>query len=183
MIKIPGLLLIGGNSRHIGKTTLACLIINRFSAGVPIIAAKLTSIYPGDAKHHGHVINIGKEFEIIHEPDPSGSKDTAKMQKSGAVSAYYIQANDESVEKAWNVFIQMIQPGHMIVCESRSLRRFIEPGLFVYLKNSAVKTVKPYSTWLEDKANLLLVDPDREQLVNVTKQITLVNREWRVVNA
>jgi len=181
MIKIPRLLLVGGNSRHIGKTTLACRVIRKFSAEVPIIAVKVTSIYPGDAKYHGHEITNEREFDIIQETDPAGLKDTAKMLNSGAFSAYYIQANDKLVEKAWSVFLKMIPPGHLIVCESRSLRRFVEPGLFIYLKKSGAAAEKPYSQWLAERADLLFLNPVYEQIENITERIAITRMKWSVL--
>lgn len=178
MKKIPGLLLVGGNSRYIGKTTLACEIIDKFSKMVPVVALKVTSIYPGDAIYHGHEITGVKEFEIIRESDLTSPKDTAKMLRKGAVSSYYLQSPDALVENAWHAFEQAIHQCHFIVCESRSLRRFVEPGLFIYLKNSRIRNEKPYSSWLEEQADLVLQDPVPEQFESVISRININQDRW-----
>jgi hypothetical protein len=172
MLKIPDLILIGGNTRHVGKTTLACEIIRTFSVAQPIIACKVTSIYKNDTKHHGkHDLLSDKDHEISREPLASNRKDTAKMLLAGAAKSYYIQALDHAVEKVWALFTGMIPANHLLMCESRSLRRFVEPGLFIYLKSTRVKEEKPYSLWLEELADIVLTDPGHADLIRITGSI------------
>jgi hypothetical protein len=179
MQKIPTLILIGGNSRHIGKTTLACEIIRAFSADFQITAFKITSIYIGDEKHHGsHELHLKTEYQISRETNPSNPKDTSKMLQAGAADSFYIQALDHAAEKAWDNFYKSVPVHHMLVCESRSLRRFVEPGLFIYLKSSNVEEEKPYSIWLESLADRVLADPSHEDISSLLKRITIAQNRW-----
>ena len=181
MQKAPNLILIGGNTRHIGKTTLACGIIKSFSSTDQITALKITSIYKNDEKHHGeHELRQGKGFSITLEPHSANQKDTSKMLMAGATESYYIQAMDHAVEEAWQAFIKIVPSNQLMVCESRSLRRILQPGLFIYLKSSKVKEEKPYSIWLEGLADIVLVDPNQSDLAKLIRRIRIADRIWQI---
>ena len=179
MLKAPQLLLIGGNARDVGKTTVACGIISSFSSSAQIAAFKITSIYENDTKQHGkHELITGNGYSITKEMLSSSPKDPAKMLKAGATFSYYIQAMDHAVEKAWMEFIEIIPSHYLLVCESRTLRRFVEPDIFIYLKSSKVKNEKPYSQWLEKLADILLVDPNHVEISGLLRRITIAENRW-----
>ena len=181
MLKIPDLILIGGNTRHVGKTTLACEIIRTFSVAQPIIACKVTSIYKNDTKHHGkHELILEKDFQITKERTDIPLKDTGKMLRCGAKQAFYVQARDNFVDKAWKSFIQQVSGKNMLVCESRSLRRFVEPGIFIYLKNSRVENEKPGHLELEKRADVVVTDPEMADIIALVKRISAHNNSWQL---
>lgn len=179
MIKSTNLLLVGGNSRHIGKTTLLCRIIKATASTEPVIALKVTSIYQNDEGFHGeHEPLNSVDYTITEEMAIGQPKDTSKMLEAGATRSFYIQARDHAVETAWNAFVKMIPKNHLIVCESRSLRRYIEPGLFIYLKSSSVQVEKPYSFWLEKQADKVLNDPQSQDISSVVSDISVAQKQW-----
>ncbi len=179
MIYLPKLLLIGGNTRNIGKTTLACAVITRFSAFHDISAFKLTSIYKNDDKNHGnHELLQNTAWEISRETLSSKPKDTSRMLAAGAKTAYYVQALDNAIELAWSEFAPIIPENHLLICESRSLRRFVEPGVFIYLKSNLVQEEKPYSIWLESVATLVIEDPSQHTLEKVLNNLTVKENTW-----
>lgn len=179
MLKSINLLLVGGNSRNIGKTTLLCKIIRAAADVEPVIALKVTSIYPNDQGFHGeHELLRAGDFTITEEMGSGQPKDTLKMLEAGAIRSFYIQARDHAVEKAWHAFLEMIPKDHLLVCESRSLRRFIEPGLFIYLKSSRLHEEKPYSLWLEKLADIVLYDPQLHDIPSLVAEISVVQKQW-----
>lgn len=181
MLQAPKLLLVGGNTRHIGKTTLICEIITAFSKVMPITALKVSSIYKNDTPHHGkHDFPALHDFEITKETGFLNQKDTAKMLKYGALESYFIRAYEGAVEQSWNKLLRMIPARHLLVCESRSLRRFIEPGLFIYLKISKVEMEKPDSLWLESQADKILLDPEAQELARLPEDLTIDRGKWRI---
>lgn len=171
-MKLERLLLVGGNTRHIGKTTLICELIRKFSPLYPVTGLKVTSIYQNDALHHGsHDLLAGKDFEIAQEQAKTKGKDTAKMLACGAGQAFYVQARDHAVEKAWKALLQHLPENTLLICESRTLRRFIQPGVFIYLKSSRIETEKPLSAFLEKSADLVITDPNPQDLASLAERI------------
>ena len=57
-IQIPHLLLIAGNGRNVGKTTLACKIIAQFARETEVIGLKITP--------HFHPVN---EADVVYKTD------------------------------------------------------------------------------------------------------------------
>lgn len=179
MLKSNNLLLVGGNARNIGKTTLLCKIIRAAAYFEPVIALKVTSIYPDGQGFHGeHELLSSGDFSITEEIGSGQPKDTVKMLEAGAIRSFYIQARDHAVEKAWHALLEMIPENHLLICESRSLRRFIVPGLFIYLKSSRLHDEKPYSLWLEKLADKVLYDPQPHDFPRLVAEISVVQKQW-----
>jgi hypothetical protein len=134
MLKIPGMVMIGGNSRNSGKTTMACSIISKISATREVIGLKVTSVRPGEEDKHGnHDEEITANYTIFEELDRESHKDTSKMLRAGAAHVYFIRVSDAFMEKAVLHFLSKYINKQVIVCESRSLRKFIIPGIFLMM--------------------------------------------------
>jgi len=126
--------MIGGNSRNSGKTSLSCSIIKKIAAGHEVVGLKVTSIRPGEDGFHGsHTEEVSSRFTIFEECDTNSSKDTSKMLRAGATRVYYIRVADVFVKEAILHFLSKYIKNEILVCESRSLRNIIKPGLFIMM--------------------------------------------------
>lgn len=148
--------MIGGNSRNAGKTTLAFGIISKLAATHDTIGLKVTSIRPGEEGLHGtHNEMDLTGFEVMEELKTDSPKDTSKMLRAGAKQVFYLRVSDFYVEKAIVFFLKNFVNNQLIVCESRSLRNIVAPGLFVMMvRNPAVGEPKDIATYL-DKADFI----------------------------
>lgn len=132
-IRIPNMLLIAGQQQNVGKTTLACNIISKFSREYPAIALKITPHFhknTGEAKVHIEADG----YSIMEEKSDETNKDTSLMLKSGAEKAYLIQSEPEKLHKAITECLKLIPEKHILVCESAGVREYIEPGVFLALR-------------------------------------------------
>jgi hypothetical protein len=150
MIDVPEMVMIGGNSRNTGKTTLACNIISKLSETHEVVGLKVTSIRPGEEDLHGtHCEEVASSYTILEELNSESPKDTSKMLRAGATHVYYIRVTEVFMEKAILHFLSCYINNQLIVCESRSLREILKPGLFVMMMRSpVVGTAKDVSTYL-----------------------------------
>lgn len=146
------MIMIGGNSRNAGKTTLACRIISKLSAVHEVIALKVTSIRPGEENMHGaHSMEADSGYAIYEERNQLGHKDTSMMLKAGATEVYYVIADDIFIEKAILHFTSSYINNRLVVCESRSLRRVAIPGMFLMMiKEISGANAKDVTTYLEN---------------------------------
>lgn len=134
MLVIPEMVMVGGNSRNSGKTTLACSIISKLAATQEVIGLKVTSIRPGEENLHGnHVEELTGDFSIWEELNAGSHKDTSKMLRAGATHVYYIRVAENHKERAILYFMSNYIKKQIIVCESRSLHNIINPGLFLLM--------------------------------------------------
>lgn len=135
MITIPGLCLIGGNSRHSGKTSLACRVIRKLGQG-KAIGLKVTRFHKDEGKYHGDHASekpFDGKWDISEELSASSEKDTSQMLAAGAKKVYYIRAEDSYMEEAFQEFLALYHHGEPIVCESRTLRDVVKPGIFILM--------------------------------------------------
>jgi len=134
------LLIIAGTGRGSGKTTLACLIISRFSEYKPL-AIKISPHFhsPGKGLVDWHT---GAKFNIYRESSKTGGKDTARMLESGASVVYYIQAYDPDVSRAFEFLASKLDTDRPLVCESPSLGKYISPGVLFITDSDLVENRK-----------------------------------------
>ncbi len=139
----PKLILISGNGRNVGKTTLACSIIKKFSKDIDIVSLKISPHIHNNSKGVASELLIKTEnCSLFQENNHKSNKDSSRMLKSGAKKAFYLQVNDNSLEQALTSIENYIDFKSAIVCESAWLRRYYEPGLLLVLNESNQTEVK-----------------------------------------
>jgi len=128
------LLIIGGSGRNVGKTTLALEIIRKYAKTVNLTGLKLSSHNNQDKMFHGshHPMDV-HNFSIWVETCLNDNKDTARMIFAGAKQSFYIESPDTLIYESYMKFNELYKPVGPIICESKSLRKFVKPGLFIFL--------------------------------------------------
>jgi hypothetical protein len=140
---IPNLLLIAGTGTKAGKTTVACLIIEQFSA-LQITAVKITPHFH-DTTPGLILLEEGDGYAVYEETDRSASKDTSRMLKAGAVKVYFAKVWDNKLPDVFERILKLIPDNVPIVCESPALRYFTEPGVFIIVTSDTVVKHKDIS--------------------------------------
>jgi hypothetical protein len=134
MLSVPNMVMIGGNSRNCGKTTMACEIISKLSVKQEVIGLKFTSVRLGETELHGnHTEDETTGYSIFEELNPDSQKDTSRMLKAGATRVFYIRNSETFIESSILHFMSKYINKRVIVCESRSLRNMIKPGFFLMM--------------------------------------------------
>ncbi len=180
MLTIPEMVMIGGNSRNSGKTTMACSIIGKLSTKREVIGLKVTSIRPGEEDLHGnHLEELTDDFSIFEEQNTESQKDTSKMLKAGAAHVYYIRASETHIENALLYFMARYIKNEIIVCESRSLRGIIKPGLFlVMMRIPAVGKPKDIVKYLAQADKVFHFGEDLVEIEKFTTSLSLKNNKF-----
>jgi len=137
-IDIPNLLLIAGNGRNVGKTTLACKIISFFSGKSEVTGLKISPHQ--HAFSEAEVVFKNEQLVIIDEKQIN-SKDSSLMLQAGAKKVYFVMVKPEHLENAFEHLYQIL-PNHLIICESGGLHKLISPGLFFMVKRKGEEIVK-----------------------------------------
>lgn len=139
-VKLPNLLLIAGNGRNVGKTTLACQIIAHFSEKMPVTALKITPhFYEYDETD---LVFKNEKFTILHE-SKDNEKDSSRMLKAGANKVFFVMAKPEFLGEAAQKILRIL-PAGLVVCESGGLNEFINPGLFLMIKRAGDEIIKTH---------------------------------------
>jgi len=142
------ILIIGSTGRNTGKTEFACRIIEKHSAQKEIIGVKVIPVDKNEGNCHrgdegcGLCDSLTGDYEIIEEKTIDSVKDTSRMLKAGAKKVYLLIVDRNSLEKGINAILGIIPDKALIVIESNTIRKVIEPGLFIVIKNFMSHSVK-----------------------------------------
>lgn len=128
-------MLVGGTGRNIGKTTAVEQFINKLSSEVPVVGVKVSNMIPHELSFHGDHTGVSeKPFQILEEKETKGRKDSMRFLRAGAYRSFFVVCEDEFLEDAVLELERLLKPGDFVVCESNGLRKIIEPGIFVMIR-------------------------------------------------
>lgn len=171
---MPNLLLIAGNGRNVGKTVLACKIIQHFSQKEEVIGLKISPHF--HAYNHSDVIFKNDKFVIIEEKQIN-KKDSSLMLQAGAKKVYYVMVEQEYLGEAFE-YLKSHLLDKTIICESGGLHEFVNPGMFLFVKRTGEAFVK---THLIEYAPII-VNNDGENFDFNTQNIGLQNCKFYLKN-
>ena len=151
------LLLIGGSSRNVGKTTFAVKIIEKFAREHQIVGLKIKTVYVGDDFFHGKDRSpLTSDYRLVEEMNSSSNEDTAKMLKAGAKRAFKLKVKSDAILQAFESFKGLLKKPNLIVCESNSLRWVINPAIYLLIKQKGDENMKPSAIELEKYADKIV---------------------------
>ncbi len=143
------MLMVGAGDRNAGKTRFACSLIREFCSRRDIIGIKVTAIdqVGGSCPHPGPgcgtCSSLKGNYCITEETDSLSEKDTCKMLAAGAVRVFWLKALKTHLEQGIRALLDTIGYDAISICESNSLRRVVEPGLFVMVGDCRAQNCKP----------------------------------------
>lgn len=142
------MLLIGSSHRQLGKTTLACEVLQKFSRQHSIVAIKITNLHEMNL-HHANIVaqQSGRRLATEHyflcqEVDAGSDKDSGRLLAAGAREVYWLLTHDGHLEEGWRALSGWLADDALLVCEATSLRRFVEPGVFLLLEHPSRQDAK-----------------------------------------
>lgn len=165
-MKVSNMILLGATGRNLGKTTLAIHIIEELKERVPIIAFKVITV-----RDHGDICPRGgkgcgichglKDCFDIREEIGDGEKDTMLLRKAGAQRVYLIRSLKDHVKDAIEKAMTYVPEGHLVVCESNSVRTAVDPGVFIMIKSPGLEEhYKPTAKEVISKADFIMEQTD-----------------------
>jgi molybdopterin-guanine dinucleotide biosynthesis protein A len=145
---LSNLIIIGATGRNTGKTEFACRLIERYSKDFPVVGVKVTAINrneggcPRGKESCGVCDSLTGEFSVTEETRSDKLKDTSKMLKAGAQKVLWLKVDHRCLEKGFAELARHLPEQALIVCESNSLRKVVEPGLFLVIRKAHEKRIK-----------------------------------------
>lgn len=177
MRKIPNMIMIGSTARNSGKTTLAVSIIEKYKNAVPVYGIKITTI----AEKHGKCIHGGEgcgvctnfddDFDITEELSNTNNKDTSVLLAGGAEKVYWLKTLASHISVGIEAVMARIPEKALIICESNSLRKVVEPGVFVMVKNTEDSQIKKSAAEVVDQADIVFENYFQEDFDELISEI------------
>jgi hypothetical protein len=172
---INNLLIIAGTGNKAGKTSMACRII----ADYPKLEFTTIKITP-----HFHDITEGlllieedKSYSIYEETNRNGTKDTSRMLNAGSKKVYFAKVRDDNPIIAFNKIMERVPIDTPVICESPSLRNFVEPGAFIIMTSDSFYNKKNIKH-LQALPHLMIKLEDLAELT--TLPVSFIEGKWHI---
>jgi molybdopterin-guanine dinucleotide biosynthesis protein len=148
------LIMVGGQAKNVGKTTLICNIIATFR-GVRWTAVKISN--------HGHVpqdcevVKEGAEWTIWRQNPTNDHSDTALFLRSGADRSLLVQTDNRSLREACASLGQEFSAAPVVIVESASAAEFLDYDLLLILLDAVQDDFKESTRQQLDCADAFLL--------------------------
>jgi hypothetical protein len=152
------LIVVGGHSRNIGKTSVVCGII-RATKDWRWTAIKITQFGHGLCSRNGEPCPCEDPVHRVAISEEEGQmpeSDSGRFLVSGAARAFWARTPAGSLVEAMPRLRKIIESGENTIVESNSLLRFLKPDFYAMVVDGAVADFKPTSLHFLDRATALV---------------------------
>ena len=155
------LVVVGGHSRNIGKTSVVAGLIRRLRDR-NWTALKITQYGHGVCSHHegpatcGCEPEDGGEFALTEEYEPSET-DSGRFLGAGAARSFWLRVPAGELKQAAATVRKVLAQGENVIVESNSLLELVKPDLFLMVLDFGCEDFKPSSLRFLDRADAFVV--------------------------
>jgi hypothetical protein len=152
------LVVIGGHTRNIGKTSVMCGII-RTTQRFAWTAIKITQYGHGVCSKDGESCECALSdhpFALQEERNPSTGTDSARFLESGASRSYWVRTAAGNLGEAMPALRRLWMSTENTIIESNSILQFVKPELYVTVLDFAVEDFKDSSLRYLDRADAVV---------------------------
>lgn len=150
---------VGGHTRNIGKTTLAAQVM---AATVELrwTAMKITQYGHDICSGNGGTCDCAGDDHAVavsEERSHSSGTDTARMRAAGAARVLWVRTQQGQLHQAMPRVRKEIFAAENMLIESNSVLRFLQPDVYLAVLQPSVADFKPSASHYIDRADALFV--------------------------
>jgi hypothetical protein len=153
---------IGGHTRNIGKTSVVCGVIRALSDW-NWTAIKITQYGHGICSRDGEVCDCSDPahpIAVSQENGSSPSTDSGRFLASGATRSFWVRTPAGELNEAMPRIRRILAESDHTIIESNSILRLLKPDLCAMVLDGSVGDFKPSSLRFLDRANALVITSD-----------------------
>ena len=151
------LVVVGGHSRNIGKTSVMASII-RMTSRMQWAAVKITQFGHGKCASGGECECAGSRHPFsITEETAASSKDSGRYLAAGAAKAYWLRTRQGNLGHGLPALKRILAANENVICESNSLLGFFTPDLYVMVLDGRIADMKDSARRYFDRADVFAV--------------------------
>ncbi len=129
------LVVVGGHSRNIGKTSLVASLISA-TRELGWTALKITQFGHGICSSNGHACGCSVDdpdhpFSVDRETDREGGSDTSRFLRAGAQEVYWVRTRVGDLESAMPCIRKVTEGRPYVLMESNSVLGFVKPDVYL----------------------------------------------------
>ncbi len=152
------LLVVGGHSRNIGKTSAVCSII-RATQDMAWTAIKITQFGHGVCSKDGEPCECSlpdHPFAVQEERSAEARTDTSRFLAAGARKSYWARTAAGNLGEALPALRRIWEDSENTIVESNSILQFVKPDLYFTVLDFSVADFKETSRRYLDRADAVL---------------------------
>ena len=156
------LVVIGGHSRNIGKTSVICNVVSALRRR-NWTAIKITQYGDGVCSRDGEACECADPVHPVAISEENGSSpfsDSGRFLASGASRAFWVRTPAGSLNEAMAQVRRLLGFSDNVIIESNSILRFLKPDLCGMVVDGSVRDFKPTSLRFLDRADALVATSD-----------------------
>jgi hypothetical protein len=153
------LVVIGGHSRSVGKTSVVAGLISvlpEFSW----TAAKITQYGHGICSANGEACDCATgdhSWAITEERDRSGESDTSRFLLAGASRVFWVRTEQGRLAEAMPTLRDRLAQSRNIIIESNSILKFLRPDLYLTILDPDTTDFKKSAQEFLDRADAVIL--------------------------
>jgi hypothetical protein len=155
------LVVVGGHSRNIGKTSVVAGLIRKLRER-RWVALKITQYGNGVCERHtgeaacGCEPESGEPFALSEEFEASKT-DTGRFLAAGADRSFWLRVPSGELPRAAEMVHKILRQGQNVIVESNSVMELVQPDVFLMLLDFSCEDFKPSSLRFMDRADGFVV--------------------------
>jgi hypothetical protein len=153
------LVVIGGHSRSVGKTSVVAGLISALPE-FEWTAAKVTQYGHGICSANGAACDCATgdhSWAITEERDRDGNSDTSRFLKAGAKRVFWVRTEQGRLAEAMPTFRQRIEGAKNVILESNSILKFVRPDLYLTVLDPSTGDFKASARQFLDRADAVIL--------------------------
>ncbi len=138
------IVVIGGHSRNVGKTSVVAGLIAKLPA-YNWTAFKLTQFGHGRCSLNGRPCQCetaDHAWAITEEKDTSGKTDSSRFLLAGAKHSFWVRTAQGKLEQAMPGIQRRLKESENAILESNSVMKFIQPDIYISVLDPATEDFK-----------------------------------------
>ena len=169
------IVVVGGHSRSVGKTSVVASLIARMPER-KWTACKITQFGHGFCSANGEPCDCQTDEHTIAvsaERDPNTGTDSSRFLAAGAKRSLWVRTRIGSLAAAMPRIRQEIEAAGNIIFESNSLLQFLRPDLYLTVLDHATADFKDSARLFLDRADAVLLRASGRELAPQWNQVSL----------
>ena len=153
------LVVIGGHSRNVGKTSVVAGLIAAL-ADWQWSAVKITQYGHGICSANGEACDCATgdhSWAISEERDRSGDTDTSRFLVAGAAQVFWARTEQGRLAEAMPALRQRLATARNVIIESNSVLKFVRPNLYLSVLDPATADFKTSAREFLDRADAVIL--------------------------
>lgn len=153
------IIVIGGHSRSVGKTSVVAGLISALPE-FHWTAVKITQYGHGVCSANGEPCDCATadhSWAISEERDRSGDSDTSRFLIAGAAQTFWVRTEQGRLAEAMPALRQRLAGARNVIIESNSVLKFLKPDLYLTVLDPSTADFKTSAREFLDRASAVIM--------------------------